>query len=327
MRNIGFVIIGRNEGFYLHEALDSIISQNFPGSSIVYVDSGSSDNSLKIAQSLNINIVELSTDTAFTAARARNEGFSKLIEIDPDIEFVQFMDADCKMYKHWIDNAMPNFCEDDSIAIVCGLRKELKPDLNLFNSFCDNEWNEKLGYVTSCGGDFIIRKSLFEKFNGFNEKLIAGEEPEFCYRLRSKGFLIKRIECKMTLHDANIQSFGQWWKRAVRTGYAYAESFYLYRKSKTGFRKRECLSIIFWNLLFYMIFILSISVSRTYLFLLFLYPVNVYKIHMNLNANYLNKIQYSVSIMFQKFAQFQGIITFLIYRVLNKKHEIIEYKN
>ena len=68
---------------------------------LVYVDSGSTDSSLELARSIGCDTVELDLSTPFTAARARNEGFARLLQLVPDIEFVQFVDGDCEVVDGW----------------------------------------------------------------------------------------------------------------------------------------------------------------------------------------------------------------------------------
>ena len=58
--------------------------------------------------------------------------------------------------------------------------------------------------------------------------LIAGEEPELCVRLRAAGWRIWRLDAEMTLHDAAMTRFSQWWKRTLRGGYAFAEGSLLH---------------------------------------------------------------------------------------------------
>ena len=73
-----------------------------------------------------------------------------------------------------------------------------------------------------------MRVVPFEFVHGFRAGLIAGEEPELCVRLRAAGWKIWRLEQEMTLHDAAMTMFGQWWKRTMRAGYAFAEGAYLH---------------------------------------------------------------------------------------------------
>ena len=70
----GIVVIGRNEGARLKASLASIEASP---DSVVYVDSGSSDGSVQWAGSQGVQVVELDMTTPFTAARARNAGFSR----------------------------------------------------------------------------------------------------------------------------------------------------------------------------------------------------------------------------------------------------------
>lgn len=62
-----------------------------------------------------------------------------------------------------------------------------------------------------------------KEVGGYDPLLIAGEEPEMCVRLRKAGWAIWWLDAEMTLHDADIQRFGQWWKRNKRSCHAYAE--------------------------------------------------------------------------------------------------------
>src|SRR5215475_7559873 len=78
----GVVAIGRNEGDRLVRCLRSLTK----ASKIIYVDSGSSDNSVREARSLGADVVELDPTTPFTAARARNAGFERLRQLAPDLQ-------------------------------------------------------------------------------------------------------------------------------------------------------------------------------------------------------------------------------------------------
>jgi GT2 family glycosyltransferase len=64
---------------------------------------------------------------------------------------------------------------------------------------------------------------VFQQVGGFNTRLIAGEEPELCVRIRQAGWRVWRLDAEMTLHDAAMTRFAQWWKRTRRAGHAFAE--------------------------------------------------------------------------------------------------------
>ena len=249
IKQLGLVVIGRNEGELLRQCLRSVLGKV---ANIVYVDSGSTDSSVQIAHSLGIDVVELDMSQPFTAARARNTGFSALMQKEPQLELVQFVDGDCEVIHGWLVTAQEKFEAQSNLAVVCGRRRERFPEKSIYNLFCDIEWNTPIGEVKACGGDSMIRVTAFQQVQGFNPTLIAGEEPELCLRLRQQGWKILRIDAEMTLHDARITQFRQWWQRSVRTGYAYAEGSWLHGSSSEQHWVKESKSIWFWGGGFYL---------------------------------------------------------------------------
>lgn len=215
------VAIGRNEGERLRRCLLSVREQC---RSIVYVDSGSSDGSVATARALGVEVVELDLSIPFTAARARNEGLARLRAIVPGLEYVQFVDGDCELDRGWIPAALSAIAPEPRVAVVCGRRRERHPDATIYNLLCDLEWDTPVGEVDACGGDALVRAAALEEVGGFDARLIAGEEPDLCLRLRKIGLSIRRIDAEMTLHDAAMTRLGQWSKRMMRGGYASAES-------------------------------------------------------------------------------------------------------
>jgi GT2 family glycosyltransferase len=219
--DVGVVAIGRNEGERLRRCLASVREQC---TTIVYVDSGSEDGSVAAARNLGVEVVELDLSIPFTAARARNAGLAKLREIRPDVELVQFVDGDCELVRGWIPSASKAMSDRADLAVVCGRRRERHPDATVYNLLCDLEWDTPVGDAEACGGDALMRVAALDSVGGFDERLIAGEEPDLCLRLRKRGFAIRRIDAEMTLHDAAMTRLGQWAKRMMRSGYASAES-------------------------------------------------------------------------------------------------------
>ncbi len=216
----GFVAIGRNEGERLKQCLASVCATGAPA---VYVDSGSTDGSQDFARSLGVEVLTLDTSVPFTMARARNEGWKLLLKKWPSTEWVHFVDGDCSLAEGWVANASAFLLANPPVAAVCGRRRERFPERSVFNRLCETEWNTPIGETKSCGGDSLMRRSALEEVGGFNESLIAGEEPEMCLRLRETGWKIWRIDHDMTFHDAAILHWNQWWRRNLRGGYGAAD--------------------------------------------------------------------------------------------------------
>ncbi|WP_300039357.1 glycosyltransferase [uncultured Roseobacter sp.] len=217
---VAAVVIGRNEGARLIACLASLQDQT---DQIVYVDSGSTDGSVAAAGAAGAVVVLLDTDQAFTAARARNAGLDRALEAETPPRFVQFVDGDCTVQPGWIATARAALEADPQRAVVCGRRRERAPGASVYNRLIDAEWDTPVGQARACGGDALMRAEALGQVGGFNPGLIAGEEPELCVRLRQAGWQIWRIDAEMTLHDANLTRFGQWWTRSRRGGHAYAE--------------------------------------------------------------------------------------------------------
>src|SRR5262249_52477087 len=108
------------------------------------------------------------------------------------------------------------------------------PERSIYNWLCDREWYSPPGQVRACGGIAMMRATAVETAGGFREDMIAGEEPELCVRLRGAGWRIWRLDDEMALHDAAMMRFGQWWRRALRGGYAFAQGAYLHGAPPEG---------------------------------------------------------------------------------------------
>jgi GT2 family glycosyltransferase len=242
---IGIVVIGRNEGERLRRCLESVTHDV---QAAVYVDSGSTDGSSGLARGRGWEVVELSTDTPFTAARARNEGFERLLAVEPDIAMVQFLDGDCELIEGWIPAARRSLSVRDNTAIVAGVLNESFPEDSVYNRLSRVEWDQPSGQTLEVGGIFMARVEAMSEVGGFNPMLIAGEEPELCFRLRRAGWKIRRIPDAMASHDTTMYRFSQWWKRTVRHGHTCAEGAWMHGRSAERYRVRPMLSNFAWGL-------------------------------------------------------------------------------
>ncbi|WP_422061608.1 glycosyltransferase [Sphingopyxis sp.] len=221
----GVVAIGRNEGERLKRCLRSIPSA-IP---VAYVDSASTDDSVAFASSVGALVVSLDMRLPFSAARARNEGFDALYAAHPDIEYVQFVDGDCELEAGWLETAELFLAREPDVAATCGRRRERFPEASFYNGMADEEWNTPTGEARACGGDAMMRIAAFVDAKGYDPAMIAGEEPELCQRMRARGWRIWRLDAPMTIHDADMHFLRQWWMRAVRSGFGYAQ---VWRKTK-----------------------------------------------------------------------------------------------
>jgi GT2 family glycosyltransferase len=324
---VGCIVIGRNEGERLRVCLSSLVGKV---QCIVYVDSGSTDGSVGLAEGLGVDVVKLDMAKPFTAARARNAGFERLKELRPDTVLVQFVDGDCEVIAAWLEHAADVLTTRPELGVVCGRRRERYPDASIFNRLCDIEWDTPAGPALACGGDAMMRASAFEAVGGFNPELIAGEEPELCVRMRAHGFGIERLPVEMTLHDAAMTEFGQWWKRSVRAGHAFAEGAHLHGAPPERHWVKESRRALFWGGVVpaLALFGLPFSQGRS-LLLLGGYPASAARVyayakrrgHSSKDAAY-----YAGFVTLAKFPEFQGGLRFRLGRLARRRAKIIEYK-
>jgi glycosyltransferase involved in cell wall biosynthesis len=318
---VAVVAIGRNEGDRLVRALAALAAQNL--SPIVYVDSNSTDTSVEEARKIGAHVIELDMSVPFTAARARNAGWQAALEIAPDTEFIQFLDGDCELVDGWIDAALAAFAAEPDLAVACGRRRERFPDASRWNRMIDREWNSPIGEAIACGGDALMRRAAVEAVGGYREDLIAGEEPEMCFRMREKGWRIRRIDAEMTLHDADLTEFGQWWKRATRAGHAFAEGAFIHGKSPERFWVRQARRSLTWGALIPIVAILAALVITPWaLLLLLIYPVQVLRLRFQQGQPW----EEAIFLTLAKFAEAKGAFRFHHRRLTGQRKTLIEYK-
>jgi glycosyltransferase involved in cell wall biosynthesis len=217
----GVVIIGRNEGSRLIRSLESLTPQS---NAIVYVDSGSTDDSVAQARARRVHVVQMDLSKPFTASRARNAGFEALVAKWPHVRNVQFVDGDCQILPGWLADASAALDAEPNRVAVCGWGREIHPEHSIYNRICQVEWRMgSAGEVAAFGGLVMIRADAFKAVDGFDADVVAAEDDELAFRLRANGGTIFKLDRDCFAHDANILRFSQWWKRAQRGGYAYAQ--------------------------------------------------------------------------------------------------------
>lgn len=321
----GVVVIGRNEGERLVSCLNSLILQS---NQIVYVDSNSTDQSVTMAKSKGVEVVMLDISKPFTAARARNEGLKRLLKVHPQVDYVQFVDGDCEVNATWIDKAVAFLDQNSKVAVVCGRRRERYPDRSIFNKMCDVEWDTPIGDAKACGGDAMFRAIPLAAHGGYNPTLIAGEEPDLCVRLRASGWKIWRIDAEMTLHDAAILHFAQWWKRSMRTGYAFAQGVDLHGHPPERHWVAESRRAFIWGGILPLLMIGFLVVCPLIsLGFLAIYSMQLCRLGLSYKkSNVERPLGMAFYLVLGKLPEFLGQIKFLKGLVTQKSSALIEYK-
>lgn len=266
--SLAVVIIGRNEGERLRTCLNSVLNMHYPRElvEVIYVDSSSSDGSVALAQSLGVRTILLDGPT--TAARGRNAGWTQT-----EAPFILFLDGDTVLHPDFVAGNMQHFA-DPQVAGVYGNRSETRTADSIYNAIFDLDWNAQPGFSLFFGGDALVRREALASVGGYNPLLIAGEEPDLCRRMRGVGNRILHVDEPMTLHDLDMHTISQYWRRSVRTGYAYAEISARYARTDDPLWKAESRSNIirgaFWTCAPILALVFSILLHSPFPFALFL---------------------------------------------------------
>ena len=326
---VGVVLIGRNEGERLIRCLDSVCEGDRP---VVYVDSGSDDDSCSEARARGAQVVDLDTSIPFSAARARNEGWRALLSQHPSVQFVQFVDGDCEVYPGWLDAARAALEGDPEVLAVCGWRRERYPEQTVFNRVCDVEWRSGAsGSIAWFGGDVMIRASALQQVGGYDPAVIAGEDPEISVRLRKQlGGVLLRLDQDMTLHDAAMHRLSQWWSRAKRAGHAYAQVNAMHGAAPERFWARDLRRTYLWGFIApAAAVVLSVPTVGLSYGLLARYPITAARTALATRRRgfgVASSIAWGVSCAAAPFPEFLGAAKYRIDRLLDRAPEIIEYK-
>lgn len=319
--------IGRNEGNRLHRCLESIPKDI---GLLIYVDSGSTDESVETAVEFGASTVELDMSVPFTAARARNAGRSLAKELRPEIKLLQFIDGDCEVADGWLEKATEPFV-DPTITAVCGIRRERNANASIFNKLCDIEWRQPHpGEADSFGGDVMIRSSDFDAVGGYDPTIVAAEDDDLSLRLRNRGGRIVRLPDITTIHDADMHHWIQWWNRAVRCGHAYANIFDLHRQHGEAHFDRHLKSTIAWGGAIPIVALVSA----------FTYPpglvaiLGMMLVQIGKNYNRTRSSGYTANeastwalfCLLAKLPEMIGVLTYFRRRLLSQGYSLIEYK-
>lgn len=309
------VVIGRNEGDRLIRCLASLRGRVDP---VIYVDSGSTDGSVKAVRAAGTEVVELDMRLPFTAARARNAGLERLKTVS-DKGFVQVIDGDCELQEGWVETACAFLEDHPEVAMVAGRLRERYPEATIWNRLADAEWNTPVGETEAVGGIAVLRLAAIDAVGGYRDSLIAGEEPELCLRLRRAGWTIWRLEVEMALHDIAMTRFSQWWRRARRHGHAIAEGAALHGAGPERYCIRQVRRALNWGVGVPLAAVLGIVITPWALMLLLAWPAQVLRLKMH-GQSWLE----AFFLVLGKLPEAQGVLSYHLGR--RKDRKIIECK-
>lgn len=200
---VSLVVIGKNEANNLEDTFNAILKMDYPPEKIeiIYVDTGSADKSVQIAtQYAHRVFVEQSRWP--TSGLARNRGL-----IEAKHEIIHFIDGDISISKDYLKQAVNRILLPE-VDAVTGYFVEKRTD-KFFNRIMDIRRDginhqERFCESTNGGGTYLKSKLLL--VNGYDERILKGQESDLGIRYREKGFRILFIDQIQGVHNFDINS-------------------------------------------------------------------------------------------------------------------------
>ena len=73
------------------------------------------------------------------------KGCRELLQDNPSIKYVQFLDGDCTLRSGWLEAASSALESDENLAAVFGNIEEVAPAKSIYNRLCALEWQSPAG--------------------------------------------------------------------------------------------------------------------------------------------------------------------------------------
>jgi len=211
------VIRAFNEEKHLSKLLDGIRHQTIKNIQIILVDSGSSDNTVSIAEKYDVHIVTIQPHE-FTFGRSLNLGISHA-----QADFVVFASAHVyPIYPDWIERLLEPF-EDDKVAISYGKQRGMETtqfsEHRIFDHWFPDVSTNNQGHPFCNNANAAIRRKIWEN-HAYNETLPGLEDLAWAKWAHEQGHRIAYVADAEIIHVHN-ESWRNIFNRYRREGMAF----------------------------------------------------------------------------------------------------------
>jgi glycosyltransferase involved in cell wall biosynthesis len=184
---ISLIVCAYNEEKYLGDCLDCAI-KNSEGRfyEIIVIDNASTDKTKEIA--LARPGVRVVRENQKGLTRARERGYQEATG-----NILAYIDADTRMPEGWVDRVVEEFEKNDELACLSGpyvyydISKAKSLSVKAYWYLLATPMYWIVGYMT-VGGNFVIRKDILEKMDGFDTTIeFYGEDTNIARRAHAFG--------------------------------------------------------------------------------------------------------------------------------------------
>jgi GT2 family glycosyltransferase len=170
---------------FIREAVQNIISQNYPALEIIIVNDGSYDETEDIIKQLPVDLRYFSQPNSGPAA-ARNRGIR-----NASGDFIAFLDVDDLWPENNLHSLMGEMLQYPELCVVRGYGQLMEYDAvtNIYN-FIGSPKDSFFHFI----GAGLYRKTVFEKVGLFDPTLRFAEDSDWYIRAAELGIKMKRLE-------------------------------------------------------------------------------------------------------------------------------------
>ena len=194
---VSVIIVNWNGAEHLRVCLPSLASQSFESLEIIVVDNRSSDDSAEVARRLRVRWLPLEKNLGLAPALNRGAKIARgdlLLFVNNDMRFdpgfvaalVEPLESDEEVFA--TDGMQFNWdgtvCEHLAARLTnVPPRRDSSTELVPGLYFYQQEMTEKSGVFMASAACMMVRRTLFEKLGGFDDRLPLGyEDVEICWR-------------------------------------------------------------------------------------------------------------------------------------------------
>lgn len=231
MIDLSIIIVSFNSKDFLKKCIDSIFESSFKNLEVIIVDNASKDGSVaELERDPRIVLIANKKNIGFSAAN--NQGVKKasgryILFLNPDTSvypktfeyMLSFMDKNKTVGAATCRVLLPNGKLDDSshrgfptpwnsLCFFSGLSR-LFPHSRIFSGYTSGYLNLSTTHEIDalCGAFMITRKKAGSQLGWWDEDyFFYGEDIDFCFRLKEKGWKIFYVPKASVLHYKGVSS-------------------------------------------------------------------------------------------------------------------------
>ena len=226
---ISFVIPAFNEADNIANVINRISSSvafqfDFE---IIVIDNFSSDNTIdELSKISGINVIQFAEK--HTVGYVRNFGWQLA-----NYEMIAFIDGDVFLTEEWVSEiiCLQAVLAQDSFVLGATYSLSESP------GWIEKSWfslmkNMSRKYIN--GGNLVTVKSVLAHLNGFDDRLISGEDVDFCRRAELSGIRIYHNSNLKVFHEGYPKTCKSFFLREVWHGVGDVQSFTGFLRSRTA---------------------------------------------------------------------------------------------